>query len=92
MGQKLTRMFGINMILTIFYANVFAYLLIPDIQEESKLNVPLDLSNLINEYFFLFVTNSYLSSLFSIFDIVWGIRLVKRYIKKNNYLRYLMKK
>ncbi len=80
------------MILTIFYANVFAYLLIPDIQEESKLNVPLDLSNLINEYFFLFVTNSYLSSLFSIFDIVWGIRLVKRYIKKNNYLRYLMKK
>ena len=82
MGQKLTRMFGINMILTIFYANVFAYLLIPDIQEESKLNVPLDLSNLINEYFFLFVTNSYLSSLFSIFDIVWGIRLVKRYIKK----------
>lgn len=34
---------------------------------------------MINDFFFMFITNTYISSLCSIFDIVWIVRLYKRY-------------
>jgi hypothetical protein len=71
------------MILTIFFANIVSYAIIPQVESEAVLDVPLDLANLVNEYFFLFITNSYISSAFSIFDIVWGVRLIKRKICEN---------
>ncbi|KRX06630.1 hypothetical protein PPERSA_13109 [Pseudocohnilembus persalinus] len=82
-GQKLTQMFLVNMILTIFFANLLANILLPEEQNE-LLNVPIDLINLIGEYFFLFITNSYISSIMSIFDIVYGFRLFQRYILQRN--------
>lgn len=36
---------------------------------------PLDALGLMNDFFFLFITNSYIGSIFNIFDIVWGVRL-----------------
>lgn len=32
----------------------------------------------------MFITNSYMSSIMSIFDIMWGVRLLKRYIIKKD--------
>lgn len=68
-------MFAANMILTTIFSNITTYFSLTD----EKGNTPLNMPNIINTYFFLFITNSYLSSLFSIFDIVWGWRLLKRY-------------
>lgn len=31
-----------------------------------------------NDFFFLFITNSYIGSIFNVFDIMWGYRLIKR--------------
>lgn len=36
---------------------------------------------MLNDYFFLFITNTYLSSIFNYFDIVWGFRLLRRYFE-----------
>lgn len=33
---------------------------------------------MMNDFFFLFLTNTYLSSIFNYFDIVWGVRLFNR--------------
>ena len=75
-GNKLTRMFAFNMIATTVLSNATVYIIFPDYNT----SFPLDTAGLINDFFFLFITNSYLSSLFSIFDIVWGFRLLKRYL------------
>lgn len=72
----------VNMLLTIFFANLFAQGYIKGINN-NKLKIPLDVLNMVGEYFFLFITNSYISSIMSIFDIMWGVRLLKRYILKN---------
>jgi len=42
---------------------------------------------MLNDYFFLFITNTYLSSIFNYFDIMWGVRLLKRHFaeKKGIY-------
>lgn len=41
---------------------------------------PFNFDGLMYDFFFLFITNSYLSSLFNYFDIMWGIKLLKRRI------------
>lgn len=67
-------MFLINMLLTIFFsATVY------NVTAENG-RVPNFINSLIGEYFFLFITNSYISSFMSIFDIVWIVRLIKRYV------------
>ena len=49
---------------------------------------PINLIGLINDFFFLFVTNSYISSVFAYFDLVYIYKLIKRFIIKkiNRYL------
>lgn len=76
-------MFMVNMLLTIFIANYLVNFYITGL-ENPLLKVPFDLINMVGEYFFLFITNSYISSIMSIFDIVWGVRLVKRYLIKRS--------
>jgi len=44
----------------------------------------MDLPNMVNEFFFMFITSTYISSFCSIFDIVWGVKLYKRYKLKKN--------
>mmetsp|Transcript_12530 Transcript_12530/g.1127 ORF Transcript_12530/g.1127 Transcript_12530/m.1127 type:complete len:82 (+) Transcript_12530:346-591(+) len=68
-------MFAVNMILTTIFSNITTYWAVTN----KDGTTPLNMQNIINTYFFLFITNSYLSSLFSIFDIVWGWRLWKRW-------------
>jgi hypothetical protein len=65
-GKKLNILFMVNMILTTLIANLLSGF------EVAK--------GLFNDFFFLFLTNTYLSSLFSFFDIVYGIRLFRRYL------------
>ena len=36
------------------------------------------LTGLLQDIFFLFITNSYISSIFNFFDILWGVKLIKR--------------
>lgn len=72
-GEKLTKLFSINMILTTLMANVVNTLTV------SEKSFTINLIECFNDFFFLFITNSYLSSLFAIFDLVWGYRLYKRY-------------
>lgn len=76
-------MFLVNMLLTIFFANYFVNFYMEGLSN-TLLKVPFDLLNMIGEYFFLFITNSYISSIMSIFDIVYGYRLLKRYLLKKN--------
>lgn len=45
---------------------------------------PLDAAGLMNDFFFLFITNSYIGSIFNLFDIVWGFRLFKRWRTKKD--------
>ena len=39
----------------------------------------LSITGLFYDTFFLFITNSYMSSIFNFFDIMWGVKLIKRY-------------
>jgi len=39
----------------------------------------MDIPNSINELFFMFITSAYIASFCSIFDVVWGFKLYKRY-------------
>lgn len=39
---------------------------------------PFKMEDLVNDFFFLIITNTYLSSLFNYFDIVWGYKLIRR--------------
>ena len=36
------------------------------------------LTGLLQDIFFLFITNSYISSIFNFFDILWGVKLIRR--------------
>ena len=38
----------------------------------------LSLTGLLQDIFFLFITNSYISSIFNLFDFVWGVKLLRR--------------
>ncbi|KRX05045.1 hypothetical protein PPERSA_06679 [Pseudocohnilembus persalinus] len=74
-GKKLTNMFAVNMILTTIISNMSTFWHLTNTNGD----IPLDMITIINTYFILFITNSYLSSLFSIFDIVWGFRIFQRW-------------
>ncbi|KRX03776.1 hypothetical protein PPERSA_04284 [Pseudocohnilembus persalinus] len=80
-GRKLTKMFMVNMLLTTFFSSLIynAFILTDDDKEDTK-TIILFVNYLIGEYFYLFITNSYISSVMSISDIVWIIRLLKRYL------------
>lgn len=72
----------INMILTILIGSYVYNFWIEkdDTVVKGDGSVEVFLNYLIGDYFFLFITNSYISSIMSIFDIVWIVRLIKRYV------------
>lgn len=78
----MTKMFMINMILTILIGSYVYNFWIEkdDTVVKGDGSVEVFLNYLIGDYFFLFITNSYISSIMSIFDIVWIVRLIKRYV------------
>jgi hypothetical protein len=40
--------------------------------------LPLNYDGLVRDFFFLFITNSYISSIFNYFDLFYGVKLFKR--------------
>lgn len=71
---KLTRAFFLNMVIATFLSNFFT-VTIHEFYHPYEVNM----ETLVGDIFFLFITNSYMSSIFNYFDIVWGYRLWRRY-------------
>lgn len=73
-------MFMVNMLLTIFLGNIIFWYYLGYFNNRGhgvdKYNLSPLLSNLIGEYFFLFITNSYISSIMSLLDVMWFKRLI----------------
>ena len=74
-AKRLSYVFFTNMVLTTFFAN---FLFFFESSEKSKLFLPIDYAGLVNDFFVLFLTNSYMSSIFNYLDIFYGIKLLKR--------------
>lgn len=66
-------MFIVNMVVSTLMSNMVTYFI------SSAKEFPFDAQGLMSDFFFLFITNSYIGSIFNVFDIVWGFRLIKRY-------------
>lgn len=62
-----------NMVLTTVIANMLGHKTYTADQQYKSL------IGMMDDFFFLFLTNTYLSSVFNYFDFVWGFRLYKRY-------------
>ena len=73
-GRRLTAALFINMTLTTLLANVVYSTKANNTYSFWKISV----AGLFFDIFFLFITNSYMSSIFNYFDIVWGVKLLKR--------------
>ena len=71
---NLTRAFFMNMCVATFLSNLVTI----GIRQFIK-PYEVNIENLVNDIFFLFITNSYMSSIFNYFDIMWGYRLWQRY-------------
>jgi hypothetical protein len=81
-GHQLNITFMINMLATTYFSNTVSFWII-SYGESTFPHFPLNFLGLIYDVFFLFITNSYASSIMSYFDVVWGWRLYKRWkIKK----------
>lgn len=75
-ARRLSYVFFINMVMTTFFANFLFFF--EDGRSSSNELIPLDYPGLVNDFFFLFLTNSYMSSIFNYFDIFYGVKLLKR--------------
>mmetsp|Transcript_38657 Transcript_38657/g.34356 ORF Transcript_38657/g.34356 Transcript_38657/m.34356 type:complete len:319 (-) Transcript_38657:1192-2148(-) len=73
-GKRLTAVLFINMSITTILANV-----IHSVSASQATFWKISLSGLFFDIFFLFITNSYMSSIFNYFDLVWGYKLIKRF-------------
>jgi hypothetical protein len=80
-GNQLTNIFMINMLATTYFSNLISFWII-SYGESTYPHFPLNFLGLIYDFFFLFITNSYMSSVMSYFDFVWGWRLYWRYRMK----------
>ena len=72
------------MVVVVVLANYFEYKFTKSSIAKIIQHIPMDLPNMVNEFFFMFITSTYISSFCSIFDIVWGVKLYKRYKLKKN--------
>jgi len=71
-GKRISAVLVINMTLTTLLANM----------AQVRINTSffkISVTGLFYDVFFLFITNSYMSSIFNYFDIMWGVRLYQRY-------------
>lgn len=73
-GRRLSAILFINMTFTTMLANVIHSAPAPN----SKAFWNVSTTGLFYDLFFLFITNSYMSSIFNFFDIMWGVKLLKR--------------
>ena len=73
-GSRLTAILFINMTFTTMLANIVHYSQARTFFEFWRVSV----NGLFYDIFFLFITNSYMSSIFNFFDLVWGYKLLKR--------------
>lgn len=62
------------MVISTFLANEFIILM----RGKDDRLMPIDYKGMVTDFFFLFITNSYLSSIFNVFDLVYGVKLLKR--------------
>ena len=76
--KNLIRVFFTNMVVLLLMANYVEYYFTKNLISSELSLIQIDLENLLREIFLLFITSSLISSLFSIFDVVWLIRLLKR--------------
>ena len=76
-GNQLTNIFMLNMLATTYFSNLISFWVI-SYGESTFPHFPLNFLGLIYDFFFLFITNSYMSSVMSYFDFVWGWRLYWR--------------
>lgn len=74
MGKRLSALFFMNMVISTFLANEFIILM----RGKDDRLMPIDYKGMVTDFFFLFITNSYLSSIFNVFDLVYGVKLLKR--------------
>jgi heme/copper-type cytochrome/quinol oxidase subunit 2 len=74
-GRRLTACLVINMCFTTVLANMVHSEKAESIFTFWRISV----TGLFFDIFFLFVTNSYMSSIFNIFDLLWVFRIIKRY-------------
>lgn len=61
--------------MTTYFSNLVVYMW----NDETDKVLPLDYSGLVTDFFFLFLTNTYISSIFNYFDIFYGRKLYQRY-------------
>ena len=73
-GRRITAALIVNMTFTTMLANFVVTVTAGSLVNYFKLSV----SGLFYDVFFLFITNSYMSSIFNYFDIMWGVKLNKR--------------
>jgi hypothetical protein len=73
-GKRLSAVLFINMTFTTMLANVIHSAPAPN----NKAFWNVSTTGLFYDLFFLFITNSYMSSIFNFFDIMWGVKLLKR--------------
>ena len=73
-AKRLSVLFFLNMVISTFMANLFIMVM----KNKDDRWVPIDYKGLVTDFFFLFITNSYLSSIFNLFDIFYGLKLLKR--------------
>ncbi len=78
-GGRLALVFFVNLACTTFFLNAL-------LRDRGALHL-----QLVNDYFFLFLTNSYISSVFNYFDLVYGVRLVRRWWMSRSPLAYSQK-
>ncbi len=76
--KNLIRVFFTNMVVLLLLANYIEYYVTKNLISSELSLIQIDLENLLREIFLLFITSSLISSLFSIFDVVWLVRLLKR--------------
>lgn len=74
-GRRLSALFFMNMVISTFLANLFIIFMR---RNKDDRYVPINYEGLVTDFFFLFITNTYLSSIFNLFDIVYGLKLIKR--------------
>lgn len=74
-ARRLSYVFFINMVMTTFFSNLVLFLW----NDESDKVLPLNYDGLVTDFFFLFLTNTYMSSIFNYFDLFFGYKLLKRW-------------
>ena len=70
------------MVVLIILANYFDQFFFEITIPERLKQINFNIENIMNEFFFMFITSTYISSICSIFDICWIIKLVKRWLVK----------